>query len=177
MTDPNPGNNSATDTDTLTPMADLAITKTDGVTTAMPGGTTTYTIVVSNNGPSNVTGATVADNLPSRHHQRHVSPRCGSGGASGVTASGSGNINDTVNLPVGGTVTYTVIANVASSATGTMVEHGDGDRAGRGDRSEPQQQQRHRHRHTDAAGRPGDHQDRRRDQRQCPAARRRTRSW
>ena len=29
-TDPNPANNSATDTDTLTPTADLAITKTDG---------------------------------------------------------------------------------------------------------------------------------------------------
>src|SRR5262245_7085030 len=29
-TDPTPGNNTATDTDTLTPQADLAITKTDG---------------------------------------------------------------------------------------------------------------------------------------------------
>ena len=44
--------------------ADLAITKTDGVSMATPGGTTTYTIVVSNNGPSNVTGATVTDVLP-----------------------------------------------------------------------------------------------------------------
>ncbi|MBK6407396.1 MAG: hypothetical protein IPF66_21675 [Holophagales bacterium] len=35
VTDPSPGNNSATDTDTLTPQADLAITKTDGVTTAV----------------------------------------------------------------------------------------------------------------------------------------------
>src|SRR5262249_45618324 len=35
--------------------ADLAITKTDGTTTYTPGGTTTYTIVVSNNGPSAVT--------------------------------------------------------------------------------------------------------------------------
>ena len=37
VTDPVPANNSATDTDTLTPQADIGITKTDGVTTAAPG--------------------------------------------------------------------------------------------------------------------------------------------
>ena len=35
----------------LFPVADLAITKTDGVATATPGGTVTYTIVASNAGP------------------------------------------------------------------------------------------------------------------------------
>jgi uncharacterized repeat protein (TIGR01451 family) len=44
--------------------ADLAITKTDGVTTATPGGSLTYTITASNAGPSNAPGATVADTLP-----------------------------------------------------------------------------------------------------------------
>ena len=42
----------ATDTDTLTPQADLAITKTDGLTNAALGQATTYTIVVSNAGPA-----------------------------------------------------------------------------------------------------------------------------
>ncbi len=64
VTDPVPGNNSATDTDTLVRNADLSITKTDGVTTAAPGGSVTYTIVASNAGPSNVTNATVADTFP-----------------------------------------------------------------------------------------------------------------
>jgi len=42
-------------------------------------------------------------------------------GASGFTASGSGDINDSsVNLPAGGSVTYTVHATVAASATGTL---------------------------------------------------------
>ena len=58
VTDPNPGNNSATDTDTSAPVADLSVTKTDGSATYTPGGSTTYTIVVTNNGPSFVTGAT-----------------------------------------------------------------------------------------------------------------------
>ena len=38
VTDPTPGNNSATDSDTLGASADLAVTKTDGVTTATAGG-------------------------------------------------------------------------------------------------------------------------------------------
>jgi uncharacterized repeat protein (TIGR01451 family) len=63
-TDPNPSNNSATDTDTPAPVADLSITKTDGTATETPGANTTYTITVSNNGPSAVTGAEASDVLP-----------------------------------------------------------------------------------------------------------------
>src|SRR4029079_5999843 len=62
--DSNPANNSATDTDTLTPQANLGITKTDGVTTAIAGGSVTYTITASNAGPSNAPGSTVADTFP-----------------------------------------------------------------------------------------------------------------
>ncbi|MFK7816798.1 MAG: hypothetical protein AB8B92_10745 [Gammaproteobacteria bacterium] len=46
------------------PQADLSITKDDGSLVYTPGGTGTYTIVVTNNGPDDVTGATIADNLP-----------------------------------------------------------------------------------------------------------------
>ena len=67
VTDPTPGNNSATDTDTIIAQADLAITVTDGVTTATPGGAVTYTITASNAGPSNATGATVG-HLPGAAH-------------------------------------------------------------------------------------------------------------
>ena len=119
VTDPTPGNNSATDVDTVTLAADLAITKTDGVTSVVPGNATTYTIVVTNNGPSDVTGAKVADVLPAGIASATFTA-AGSGGAAGFTASGSGNINDTIDLPVGGAVTYTVVANVASNATGTL---------------------------------------------------------
>ncbi len=117
VTDPAPGNNSATDSDTLAAQADLSITKTDGVTTAIAGGSVTYTITASNSGPSNATGATVADTFP-------VSLTCtwtcvGAGGGT-CTASGSGNINSTVNLPSGGSVTYTASCTVSAAATGTL---------------------------------------------------------
>ena len=41
VTDANPGNNSATDSDTLTAQVTLAVVKTDGSATYTPGGTAT----------------------------------------------------------------------------------------------------------------------------------------
>jgi uncharacterized repeat protein (TIGR01451 family) len=116
--DPVPANNTATDTTTLAPTADLAITKTDGVTTATPGGSVTYTIVVTNQGPSDVAGATVTDTFPAVVTATYTAS--GSAGTSGYTPAGSGNINDTVNLPAGGTITYIVTANISSAATGSL---------------------------------------------------------
>jgi len=118
VADPNPANNSATDSDTLTPQADLSITKTDGVTTATPSGTVTYTVTASNAGPSDAPGVTVADTLPASLTATWSS--VAAGGSSPATNFGSGNINDTVNLPPGGSVTYTVTATLDSSASGTL---------------------------------------------------------
>jgi len=117
VTDPTPGNNSATDSDTLSPSADLSITKTDGVTTATPGGSVTYTITASNAGPSNATGATVADTFPA---SLTCTWTCVGAGGGTCTASGSGNINGTVNLPAGGSVTYTASCTISAAATGTL---------------------------------------------------------
>src|SRR5256885_5664722 len=64
VTDPDLTNNSATDTDTLTPQAELAITKTDGVASVTAGGSAIYSIVATNSGPSAATGATVTDTAP-----------------------------------------------------------------------------------------------------------------
>lgn len=85
--DPVPGNNNATDTDTLTPQANLGITKTDGVTSATAGTTTTYTIVASNAGPSAASGSTVADTFPANC----VAPTwtCVGAGGGACTAAGS----------------------------------------------------------------------------------------
>lgn len=117
--DPTSPNNSATDTDTLTPQADLSITKTDGSTTAVAGQPIAYTIVVRNNGPSVVNGATITDNVPSK--LTNVNWTCTpSAGASCAAATGSGSINTTVNLPPGATATFTLQATVISSATDTL---------------------------------------------------------
>lgn len=104
---------------TVGPAADLSITKTDGATTYAAGGTTTYTIVASNAGPDPVTGALVADIFPPGITSANWT--CAGAGGGTCTAASSGNISDTVNLPVGGSVTYTVTANISGSATGNLV--------------------------------------------------------
>src|SRR5439155_568375 len=111
------GNNSATDNNTvITPTADLAVTKTDGLTAVNQGATLTYTIVASNAGPSAVVGATVSDVFPAQL----TSPTwtCVASAGSACPASGSGNVNALVDLTSGGTATFTVTATV--SGTGTI---------------------------------------------------------
>ncbi|MFN7962487.1 MAG: GEVED domain-containing protein [Thermoanaerobaculia bacterium] len=118
VTDPTPANNSATDTDTLTPQADVAITKTDGSATEVPGTTVTYTITASNAGPSNAPAASVVDTFPATI--TGVTWTCVGAGGGTCPASGSGNINATVSLPSGGSVTFTATGTIASSATGSL---------------------------------------------------------
>lgn len=117
-TDPTPANNSATDSDTLTPQADLAITKTDGLTSVNAGSNTTYTIVASNAGPSTVTGATVADTFPAACTS--VTWNCTGAGGGSCPASGSGNLSQSVNLPPGGSVTFSAVCAVNAAATGSL---------------------------------------------------------
>jgi uncharacterized repeat protein (TIGR01451 family) len=62
--DPVPGNNSATDPTTVVTSADLSLVKSDSGHFA-PGGDGTYTIAISNAGPSDAAGPlTVTDTLP-----------------------------------------------------------------------------------------------------------------
>src|SRR4029077_3571588 len=54
----------ATDIYSLTPQADLSVTKTDGQTSAVPGTPVTYTIVVRNDGPSTLSRVILTDTVP-----------------------------------------------------------------------------------------------------------------
>jgi len=99
--------------------ADLAVTKTDGVTAVVPGQTVTYAIVVTNAGPSAAAGATVADAPPAG--LTAVSWTCAASAGSACPASGSGAIAHTVDLASGGVLTYALQATVAAAAPGTIV--------------------------------------------------------
>jgi uncharacterized repeat protein (TIGR01451 family) len=113
-------NNTATDADTLTQSVDLAITKTDNTLTAAPGGLTTYTIVVSNSGPSDAVGASVNDTFPASITSDSFTA-VGTTGTSGFSATGTGAIHNTaVTIPAGGSITYTVTANIGATATGSL---------------------------------------------------------
>jgi uncharacterized repeat protein (TIGR01451 family) len=93
------GNNSASAT--VTPLqADLSITKSDSPDPVTPGGTLTYTITVTNNGPDAAQNITVTDNLPVAVTFTTCTSVSGNG-----TCGGTGNNR---------TVTFTSIANGAS---------------------------------------------------------------
>ena len=120
-TDANPSNNSASDTDTIADaanQADLAITKTDGVSSLSPGSTTTYTIVVSNNGPNALAGATVTDDAPDSLTLGAWT--CSASGGAACPGSGSGNLSAVVTLPVGGSITFQIAATVKPDASGSI---------------------------------------------------------
>ncbi|MBD2667016.1 SdrD B-like domain-containing protein, partial [Richelia sinica] len=95
---------------------DLLITKTNGLTTVNPGQQITYTIVAANNGPMTATNALVSDIMPS--NLTNVTwTSVASGGATGNDLNGTGNINDTVTLTAGSSITYTVTGTVAPLTT------------------------------------------------------------
>ena len=121
-TDPTPGNNTATDMDTQNSQADLSVTKDDGVAVYTPGGSLTYTITVTNSGPSDAPGSLVSDTIPAQFSSWEWSCAGATGAASGCDpmASSSVNFSDTVNLPAGSSITYMVVAQIRSSASGSL---------------------------------------------------------
>ena len=119
VTDSNPANNSSTDSDTLGASADLSVVKT-GTATVMPGGAVTYTIVVTNAGPSNVTGLTLTDSVPAA--LTNVQWTCtAQGTATCGAAAGSGNsivlTGSSLNAGPGNSLTVTVTATAGSAGS------------------------------------------------------------
>ncbi|HEV8102921.1 MAG TPA: DUF11 domain-containing protein, partial [Gaiellaceae bacterium] len=107
--DPDPSNNSSTVSAPIGPAADLAITKSASVSTIAPGGQLVYTLVVSNNGPSDDDNVVVSDPLPGNLSLVTALPSQGSciGGADIICSLGA--------LAVGGSVQVLVAVQVASS--------------------------------------------------------------
>jgi hypothetical protein len=75
--------------------------------------------VVKNLGPNDVTGASVSDIFPSIFTDVTFTATQ-TGGASGFTASGTGNINDTPTMPNGSALTYKATGTISASAHGSI---------------------------------------------------------
>lgn len=103
----------ASDTNTRLVSADVAVAKAATGTTYTPGGTDTYTLTITNAGPSDVTGVTVSDVLPAgvtlSGAWSCTADALGSacGAASGGTA-GDATVSATVDVVNGGTVTIDI---------------------------------------------------------------------
>src|SRR5262249_10537712 len=104
---------SGTDTDALALQADLAIAKSDGVDSVVPGNPDTYTIAVTNNGPSTVNSVTLSDTIPNAL----LNP------VFGTPSSGSFNTTSevrTVTLASGASATITLAGTIDPAATGSI---------------------------------------------------------
>jgi uncharacterized repeat protein (TIGR01451 family) len=109
---------------TITPAADLVVTKTDGITSIQGLALTTYTITVKNNGPSAVTNAAFKDPVAANMVKTAVSCSSSSGcpTAANVTIalleSGTGILVDLTN---GQTLTFTITVALTTATVGATV--------------------------------------------------------
>jgi uncharacterized repeat protein (TIGR01451 family) len=103
--------------------SDLAVTKTADQTSHVPGAPVTYTIVVTNAGPSNAGGVTVADAVPAAIGGVTASCSDAGGASCGTNATSGNNVSFTrASLAAGaGQLTIAVSGTIDPSTTGTLV--------------------------------------------------------
>ncbi|HYC61829.1 MAG TPA: ExeM/NucH family extracellular endonuclease [Thermoanaerobaculia bacterium] len=123
-TDPDPDSSDLTDTETTTVApgsADLSVTKTDTPDPVNSGSNITYTINVTNAGPTNAAAATLADTVPA--NTTFVSLAVPAGWLCTTPAAGAtGAINCTATTVDVGTDVFTLVVNVtAGTAPNTVI--------------------------------------------------------
>lgn len=119
--DPTPDDHSAPPVSTdVVRRPDLSVTKTNGVTAVVAGTAVSYTIAVSNLGPSDAPEARVQDFLPSILHAASWTCAAHLGTGDCGAASGQGSINRVVSIPAGETLTWQLDATLRSSALGEL---------------------------------------------------------
>ena len=92
---------------------DLQISKSDGYSSVVAGQRLTYTITVRNVGANAAANVLVSDVMPTNLSGVTWTSRVDSGSVSGLDASGSGNINDTItSMGANSSVTYVVSGTV-----------------------------------------------------------------
>ena len=98
-------NDQATNTPVPSPRIDLSLTKVSNPANPAVGGTVTFTLTVSNAGPSIATGVAITDSLPSGYSFVSSSPSQGAySNASGIWSVGTVNASGTATLTINATV-------------------------------------------------------------------------
>src|SRR5262249_1045916 len=120
VTDPVPGDNSDADTNPVGPKAELGISKLSSPNPYVPGSPLTYTLVVTNGGPSDASTARVQDTLPAPLASFAWTCTASGAGANCGSASGTGSIDALVTLPVGTHATFAVSGTVPANTTGPL---------------------------------------------------------
>ena len=103
---------------TVRAAADLGVSKQAEPPSAVPGWSITYTLVVTNAGPSDVGGAILSDALPAE--MLNPTWKCAAIGTACPAANGDGTINALLDLPEHSVVIYTITGTLASGAMGNL---------------------------------------------------------
>ncbi len=110
-------------TTTVNAIADLGVSKDDGVGTYTSGGQLTYTVIVTNAGPSVAPNAIVSDVLPGQIQTwtwTCVGTPINASGCTPSAANSTSSFSDLVTISPSGRITYQVVANLWPTATGTL---------------------------------------------------------
>lgn len=119
--DPNLSNNTSTTTTNITPVSDLAITKQANPEPVDVGSQLTYTLVITNNGPSTANGIVLTDNIPNTVTNPQYSL---DNGTTWTNWAGTLNLNPLNNgasekVLIRGTVSNTAIGIITNTASVT----------------------------------------------------------
>ncbi len=121
--DTNMANNTASDTDTLVPQADLLVTKTDERTSALPGDTVEYVVTVKNLGTSVVRSLKVVETLPAALLNPTFKPSFGVYNETNGTWNGLALLTDQlITLTIKGTVSAAASGNLVNTVTITALD-------------------------------------------------------
>ena len=112
VTDPSTGDNTVVESTTVSAVADLSLTKSESSDPVPLGNNLTYTLTVSNSGPSSATGVTLRDVLP--EGVTFVSASAGCAEADGTVTCNLGALASSINA------TVTIEVTVETTPTGTL---------------------------------------------------------
>jgi uncharacterized repeat protein (TIGR01451 family) len=115
--DPNGGNNSSMTSATVAPTADLVVTKS-GPATVTSGSNVTYTVTLTNNGPSNAANATLTDTLPA--NTTFVSANQTSGPLFNCVHNATTITCTNASFAPGSTATFEFVITVTGDARGSI---------------------------------------------------------
>ncbi len=111
--DINAVNDSSSDTDTIAGSSDLSVAKSDGKTSVLAGSPNSYTITVTNNGPTTLASLFINDTLPASLQNPTFTP------SQGVYNISNGELTG-LNLAPSQSITLVVAGTVAAGTSGTI---------------------------------------------------------